>query len=104
MSATPDHSWVHPPAAAVRDAVGRALAEDLTPLGEGPGEFTANTRRLRREFAHLREDAWDARRLAFLGRMAEVPQRFRTRLLAAQFDSRARANLARTLQEWPGLT
>jgi predicted metal-dependent HD superfamily phosphohydrolase len=77
---------------------------DLTPLGEGSGEFTANTRRLRREFAHLQEDAWDAGRLAFLGRMAEAPQRFRTRLLAARFDGRARANLARTLQELSRLT
>ena len=34
MSATPDHSWVHPPADAVRDAVRRALAEDLAPLGD----------------------------------------------------------------------
>ena len=34
MSTTPDHSWVHPPIAAVRDAVERALAEDLTPLGD----------------------------------------------------------------------
>jgi predicted metal-dependent HD superfamily phosphohydrolase len=70
----------------------------------GADEFTANTRRLRREFAHLQEDAWDAGRLAFLGRMVEAPQRFRTRLLAAQFDSRARANLARTLHEKPLLT
>lgn len=72
---------------------------DLTPLGEAPGEFTTNTCRLRREFAHLPEDAWDAGRLAFLARMAEAPQRFRTRLLAARFDGRARANLARTLHE-----
>lgn len=51
MSSTPDHSWVHPPIDAVREAVRRALAEDLTPLGDltatlvptGPGEarFTA---------------------------------------------------------------
>ncbi len=34
MSTTPDHSWVHPPVAAVRSAVERALAEDLTPLGD----------------------------------------------------------------------
>lgn len=34
MSSISDHSWVHPPAAAVRDAVARALAEDLTPLGD----------------------------------------------------------------------
>lgn len=46
MSVSTDHSWIHPPPAAVREAVGRALAEDLTPLGdltatlvpEGPGE------------------------------------------------------------------
>jgi nicotinate-nucleotide pyrophosphorylase (carboxylating) len=29
-----DHSWLHPPVADVRDAVRRALAEDLTPLGD----------------------------------------------------------------------
>lgn len=29
-----DHSWLHPPASAVRDAVLRALAEDLVPLGD----------------------------------------------------------------------
>jgi nicotinate-nucleotide pyrophosphorylase (carboxylating) len=34
VSATPDHSWVHPPADVVRDAVRRALAEDLAPLGD----------------------------------------------------------------------
>lgn len=30
----PSTEWLHPPAAAVRDAVARALAEDLTPLGD----------------------------------------------------------------------
>ncbi len=29
-----EHNWVHPPAGAVRDVVSRALAEDLTPLGD----------------------------------------------------------------------
>ena len=33
VSSTPDHSWVHPPIDAVREAVRRALAEDLTPAG-----------------------------------------------------------------------
>lgn len=31
---TADHPWVHPPITAVRDAVTRALAEDLEPLGD----------------------------------------------------------------------
>lgn len=30
----PSSEWLHPPAAAVREAVARALAEDLTPLGD----------------------------------------------------------------------
>lgn len=30
----PSSEWLHPPTAAVRDAVRRALAEDLTPLGD----------------------------------------------------------------------
>jgi nicotinate-nucleotide pyrophosphorylase (carboxylating) len=29
-----DHEWLHPPAGAVRDAVARAIAEDLLPLGD----------------------------------------------------------------------
>lgn len=29
-----EQNWVHPPAGAVRDAVARALAEDLTPIGD----------------------------------------------------------------------
>lgn len=53
MSASADHRWIHPPAAAVRDAVARALAEDLTPLGDltatlvpdGPGEARFAARR-----------------------------------------------------------
>ena len=34
VTTRPDHSWLHPPVADVRDAVARALAEDLTPLGD----------------------------------------------------------------------
>lgn len=54
MTSTNDHSWLHPPLADVREAVQRALAEDLTPLGDltatlvppGPGEahFAARER------------------------------------------------------------
>jgi nicotinate-nucleotide pyrophosphorylase (carboxylating) len=46
VNAAPDHSWIQPPANAVRAAVAGALAEDLSPLGDltatlvpdGPGE------------------------------------------------------------------
>lgn len=72
---------------------------DLSPLGERPGEFAANTGRLRREFGHLSQAAWDAGRLAFVGRMAGAPRVFRTRRLSARFGSRTRANLVRTLRE-----
>jgi nicotinate-nucleotide pyrophosphorylase (carboxylating) len=34
VSSTADTAWLHPPIDAVRDAVRRALAEDLTPLGD----------------------------------------------------------------------
>lgn len=33
-TSTGDDDWLHPPMAAVSDAVGRALAEDLAPLGD----------------------------------------------------------------------
>ena len=34
MSPAPGHEWLHPPMHAVREAVSRALAEDLAPLGD----------------------------------------------------------------------
>lgn len=70
---------------------------DLTPLGERPSEFARNTRRLRREFAHVPEPTWDAGRLAFLRRLSAGPSLFRTRVLAAQFGGRARGNLTHAL-------
>jgi nicotinate-nucleotide pyrophosphorylase (carboxylating) len=42
VSANPDHSWLHPPVAAVRDAVARAVAEDLTPLGDLTASLVAD--------------------------------------------------------------
>jgi predicted metal-dependent HD superfamily phosphohydrolase len=72
---------------------------DLTPLGERPSAFSGNTAQLRREFAHLPEAVWNAGRLGFLRRMAGAPQIYRSRVLAARFDGRARANLARALAE-----
>lgn len=70
---------------------------DLTPLAEHPAEFAANTRRLRREAAHLPDEAWEAARLDFLRRLAAAPRLFRSDALAAAFERRARNNIARQL-------
>lgn len=70
---------------------------DLTPLGERAAEFEMNTRRLRREFAHLPQAGWELGRIGFLRRMAAAPRLFRTRQLRARFGARACANLAHAL-------
>jgi len=72
---------------------------DLTPLGERAAEFDMNTRRLRREFAHLPEVAWEAGRIGFLRQMAAAPRLFQTRQLLARFGDRARANLTHALSD-----
>lgn len=111
--AAPQRRWVeatiratadHLGAGALRGTRGPArlarawlLDLDLTPLGERPTEFAMNTRRLRREFAHLPEAAWDAGRLAFLRRISAGPSVFRIRVLAARFGCRARCNLTHAL-------
>lgn len=70
---------------------------DLTPLGEPPGIFDANTAALRREVAHLPHEVWDRGRLAFLRDMALSPRLFRTPVLHDAFEAPARANFAREL-------
>jgi predicted metal-dependent HD superfamily phosphohydrolase len=70
---------------------------DLTPLAEHPAGFAANTKRLRREAAHLPEAEWEAARLDFLRRIAAAPRLFRSDALAAAFERRARANITRQL-------
>lgn len=70
---------------------------DLTPIGESEAVFAENTMRLRREFAHLDEASWEARRLRLLSRLAAAPRMFRSEALAAVFEAQARANIAREL-------
>lgn len=70
---------------------------DLTPLGEPPDVFVANTAALRREQAHLSHEVWERGRLAFLRGMASQPRLFRTPVLHDSFEAAARANLAREL-------
>lgn len=68
---------------------------DLTPLGEAPDIFDANSAALRREFAHLPDAEWTAGRAAFLRSIAAVPRLFRTPALHEQYEAAARANFAR---------
>jgi predicted metal-dependent HD superfamily phosphohydrolase len=70
---------------------------DLTPIGEAPAEFQANTARLRREYRHLDDTAWEAGRIGFLRMLAARPALYRSPPLAAAFEAAARANLAREL-------
>ena len=69
---------------------------DLTPLGEDPDTFDANTQALRHEFHHLSDDAWAQGRATFLRTIAATPRLFRTPILHDAFEARARANFARS--------
>lgn len=70
---------------------------DLTPLGEAPSVFDANTAALRREFSHLSDAQWVAGRGAFLRGISRTERLFRTPVLHAAFEDAARANFAREL-------
>ena len=70
---------------------------DLSPLAATDGGFDANTAKLRAEYAHLDDAAWNAGRLGFLRTLSRWPLFFRTPVLAAAFEAKARANMAREL-------
>lgn len=70
---------------------------DLTPLGEVPAEFDANTARLRREYARLSDDAWEMQQLRFFSRLAAAPRLFRSAVLMDAFGDMAQTNLHREL-------
>ena len=75
---------------------------DLTPLGETPDAFDANTVALRREYAHLSNVAWTTGRNSFLRSIAETPRLFRTPALHTAFDAQARDNIVRELRAQVG--
>ncbi len=70
---------------------------DLTPLGEDPATFDANTEALRHEFRHLSDEAWATGRATFLRAIAATPRLFRTTILHDAFEAPARANFGRAL-------
>ena len=71
---------------------------DLTPLGETPDVFNANTAALRREYAHLSNAAWTTGRTSFLRSIADTPRLFRTAVLHTAFDAQVRDNIVRELR------
>lgn len=93
--ATSDHLRARLPGGPAGLALARLLDLDLSPLGERPSVFDANTRSLRAEAADLSDAAWASGLTAFLARMAAARRLFRARPLRARFEARARANLAR---------
>jgi len=97
IEATADHLAVH--GAATQDARLRLwmLDLDLTPLGDAAGSFDRSTRRLRAEYRHMTEAAWESGRLAFLRKLQAVPALYRSAPLAAAFEGQARRNIAREL-------
>jgi predicted metal-dependent HD superfamily phosphohydrolase len=70
---------------------------DLTPLGEPPDIFQANTRLLRSENKHLSDKEWDAGLSVFRNRFLSAPQIYRFRELSEIYDASARRNLAQSL-------
>jgi predicted metal-dependent HD superfamily phosphohydrolase len=70
---------------------------DLTPLGEPPDIFKANTRLLRNENKHLSDKEWESGLSAFRDRFLAAPQIYRFPELSEIYDASARRNLAHSL-------
>ena len=70
---------------------------DLSPLGEPPAAFARNTRLLRLERPDLGDAAWRRLLRAFLARLHAAPGLYRTPVVRAAFETRARANIAQAL-------
>jgi predicted metal-dependent HD superfamily phosphohydrolase len=100
IEATADHLGAAPPPG-MDDTSWQARAWmldlDLTPIGESPAVFDANTALLREEYAHVADADWQRGRAAFLGRLAAAPALYRSPALRAAFEDPARRNLARDL-------
>lgn len=98
IAATMDHLAVHDASSQPARLRLWMMDLDLTPLGERPAVFDRNTTALRKEFAHLSDDAWEARRVGFMRHLLAAPRIFRCEPLAAAFEQQARENIERSLQ------
>jgi len=70
---------------------------DLSPLGAETAISTINTAEIRAEYAHLDDATWVTGRRAFMRSLSRHPALFRTPVLSAAFEARARSNVAREL-------
>jgi predicted metal-dependent HD superfamily phosphohydrolase len=70
---------------------------DLTPLAELPDEFDLNSRNLRDEVPDFTEAKWMTGAHMFLKHIAGAPRIYRSPVLAAHYEERARSNIAREL-------
>ncbi len=73
------------------------LAADLAVLAAEPTRYGDYVRAVRREYAHLDDDAWSTGRSAFATAMLERAHIFPSSLGLQQWERRARANLAAEL-------
>jgi predicted metal-dependent HD superfamily phosphohydrolase len=73
------------------------LDMDLAILGASPERFAEYEGQIRREYAHVPDDAFAAGRAAVLRRFAERPQLYFSHWGRARFEEQARANLAAAL-------
>lgn len=81
------------------DANGALLADaDLAILAAAPADYDRYARAIRAEYAHVPDDAFRAGRAAVLAALAALPSLYRVVPERAEWEARARTNLARELQ------
>ena len=81
------------------DPDGELLCDaDLAVLGGSPEDYAAYTAAIRREYAHVPDDAFRGGRTQVLKALLELPSIYRHAPLRAAWEERARANLAAELK------
>lgn len=80
-----------------RSDVAHFLDMDLARLGADPRRFAEYGEQIRREYAHLSDEAFRAGRAEALRRFAERPQLYFSDWGRKRFEAQARANLAQAL-------
>jgi predicted metal-dependent HD superfamily phosphohydrolase len=81
------------------DANGALLADaDLAILAAAPADYDRYATAVRAEYAHVPDDAFRAGRAAVLEALAELPSLYRVVPERAEWEPRARTNLARELR------
>jgi predicted metal-dependent HD superfamily phosphohydrolase len=81
------------------DRLGAILISiDLAILGAAPSAYVAYAAAIRREYAHVGDDAYRAGRLAVLERFAARPAIYPDPSFAMRLEKQARANIAREIE------